>query len=741
MLESSASRPLAVPLPTPAAPRDSPLLPGERLSRLDSGWFARRGKGPYLLADANTRYVLETDVTTRGTAFVVGAAGITLDLNGHVVTYGDSDPILVRNGGFEEGEGRIVPGWDVSLAPQAQLADNTRYLFGKRVLRLEGFDKPQRIVSEPIPIAWLGRTHVASITPANPETRAGVVLSVLDARTQEVLGKSPPSNPGRGISSLTHFIPSSATQVRLQIDVVPPENVATSIDLDEATICVEGDHGILASRVWRGQLPGWNGLSGQAQGLYGARRAGEFALRNGKIIQGKGRGCASTALYFQNLPGVIVEDVETFERGMDSNALDATGAQKHVTIRRSIFRQEIDNISNRLRSFATLELNNIQGPIVVEDNRLLGCPQMGIKLTGNDPLYPVRVCRNEIRQNVAATNGYAILCAGLQNFVIRDNLIKPINGKGISLDSYSRSPLGPGEVSGNVVDVQERPNREYPKGLDSVALRLRNNVDRMSPQRGLHIHDNVFIARCGPGLVREANGVRISYVNRAEGMKDARIAIVNNTMRAVALSAEPVYRAKALVLDQLEAGVDLTLRGNRLESNDVGLALADTNGSVEDAVLISNVFGRSAEGAERPWSAILAGFDNRHVRNVRIIDARYEHGAGQSIVCAGVEAKEVQVGCLLDVRVVSGAGLPLSGASIELLNRDGQSVYAGQTDRDGGVRDVVVITSIHRQTGHDPRKASAESRGPFQIVVRSGEKSVRERFELKESQVMTVTIR
>ena len=57
---------------------------------IDPAWLSARGSGPYILDQAGATYVLTTDVTVDGTAFVVLTPNITLDLNGHTVTYGNS---------------------------------------------------------------------------------------------------------------------------------------------------------------------------------------------------------------------------------------------------------------------------------------------------------------------------------------------------------------------------------------------------------------------------------------------------------------------------------------------------------------------------------------------------------------------------------------------------------------------------------------------------------------------------
>ena len=91
--------------------------------------------------------MLDTDVSVSGTAFMVAGKNITLDLNGHTVTYANTPSPVVTNGGFEAGSGRSVTGWDLSGAPAAVLAPNTHYLFGNQVLRLDNFSTTQTIIS------------------------------------------------------------------------------------------------------------------------------------------------------------------------------------------------------------------------------------------------------------------------------------------------------------------------------------------------------------------------------------------------------------------------------------------------------------------------------------------------------------------------------------------------------------------------------------------------------------------
>ena len=97
------------------------VIAGTAIIPIDQTWLQRKGSAPYILNQAGATYQLETDVTTAGTAFVILNQNITLDLNGHTVTYGNSQPITVKNGGFEQGIGTNVPRWNLSGARRRQL--------------------------------------------------------------------------------------------------------------------------------------------------------------------------------------------------------------------------------------------------------------------------------------------------------------------------------------------------------------------------------------------------------------------------------------------------------------------------------------------------------------------------------------------------------------------------------------------------------------------------------------------
>ena len=72
---------------------------------------------PYSLNEAGETYVLHSDITTPGTAFVVNADNITLDLNGKTVTFGTAGDMYRYGIAIPPGYHHVNPVWSSSDIP------------------------------------------------------------------------------------------------------------------------------------------------------------------------------------------------------------------------------------------------------------------------------------------------------------------------------------------------------------------------------------------------------------------------------------------------------------------------------------------------------------------------------------------------------------------------------------------------------------------------------------------------
>jgi hypothetical protein len=701
---------------------------GPRIA-ITPSWLQQRGPGPYVLSRANATYVLDTNVTTSGTAFVVGAPGVTLNLNGFTVTYGNTAPVSVTNGSFETGSGTNVPGWNITGAPAAALAPNTNYLFGDQVLRLPNFATTQTILSNSIPISLINHTYEATITPGNMNMVYGtaVTISVVDTVTGRVLGTGSSANTQRGFSAIAAFTPTTTHPVEIQVVVTPPPGVTTSIDLDAATLNVSYDYGIIASGAWWGDMPGsgsgYLNLPASVQSLYYANTGamlsgGNFTLKNGSIAQGQGDGTNSSPLFFDHLSGITVDHVTCSATGIDTTNLDASYAAGNITVSNSTFQDNIVNVADRMAGPSTIKFYKTKGNVRIERNRVLGSPQIGISVDTNNG-YTVAINDNHISQNSMVANAYAIAMVADSNFEVRGNTIVPQSGEGIVVDASRPIPSNNGVIQNNYVKVQERPNRETGKNTYARALRLRNDVDSMGPQTNIDVSGNTFIATNGPGLSQNAYTVWITYANIKGAMNNANVNLHDNIVEAIANTTDPSYHAYALDLDQLDPGVNLKIWNNVLASNDISLGLGGYNDkNVNGVTFIGNTLKKLTKVPTRAYTGIQAGADVTQLNSVRLLNTRLVDGATSEIVWMGTATKNLEVGTVLNLRVNNPRGSPNAGATVKVFGRGGHTlVYQGVTDRQGNLSGVPLILTTHTQPGTDPRAITTVSNGPFTIQV------------------------
>ena len=697
---------------------------------IDAAWLAVRS-APYQLDQADTTYLLATDVTTPATAFVVSAANVTLDLNGHDVTYGDAQLPVVVNGGFEQAAANgSIPGWNVSGAPSARLESARTGMWGSSMLRLGPFNSAQRLISDPIAIPTAGREYVGTVTPKSSNRDTTVTVTIVDAATGAPLatvgGSEPTSADSQGgYSAWMRFVPSAATtHVRLRIDVVPPAGATRTVDLDDAAVFASRDYGVVATRS---SAPVYIPAGVAAVPNY--RRAANFTLIDGSpvgtggVIQGRGKSFQGHPLYFGALPGLTVSGVHTFANGMDTNNLEASSASQ-VRVLDSTFDANIDHLSNRKRGFGSIHVNGTSGELEIRGNTILNSPMSGIYVVNHtgDNAKTVIISGNEIRARAIVADGYGILLNGLDRFEVANNTIAPITGRGILFDGFNQYVTRNGLIRDNTVAAYERPTLEYDANfLEATALRLRNYAGSAAAQRNLTFRNNTFTARTDSAGVRGAIGLRVSWANDLGQMTAANVLFEGNTFKAVVDTTDVARKAYAVTFAGVAAGTGVVFRNNTLETNDRTLNLGDREDSygapVQDVLMIGNRYRRSSDGPVRAgFQTVVAGDGNNAVSGVRLIGPVYENGAAPGIACVGPQPKSVSVGWQVSVAVVHNRGQAFDGALVRLYDRENGEVFTGTTNKTGRVT-IPVVTTIYSQDGSDPRVIRTDNRGNFRLLV------------------------
>jgi chitodextrinase len=641
---------------------------------IDANWLAARGAGPYSLDKAGTTYRLMTDVSVEGTAFQITANGVTLDLNGHTVTYDQSAPILVPNGGFEAGaRPSDVPGWDLSGAPSAVRAPAITGMWGDWGLRLNNISTPQSIVSSPIQIPKAGIKYAAAVTAKGP-FGSKVTLSVIDAVTGAILASSA-LDPGSGPSLVASFTPATSNNVRLRIEAAPESGKTAIVDLDYAA-------------VYRADIYGVK-----------AEYKENVTVKNGTILQGTGRSYQSSPIWFyQHRAPFTIDGVEARASGMDTNVIYGNWAPG-ATIRNSRLIGDVDRIANRHAAYAVVYLLASKGTIVVENNQLSGSHQNGIVVSGGYGISSfdrIAIRGNDIRLDSSWTNSYAIgLGSWSRNFEVSNNTIVPVSGRGIMLDpGEGGRVMESGTVHDNYVEVRERPNIEYGTASTAIALRVRT-WRTGGAIRNVRIHDNTFMATTGDGYVDWADGAMISVRNPTGAMTDANLLFENNLFKGILLQDNGQRAAYGMTVSGADAGTGTVFRNNVFESNHTSLDFGDKDSyaDIEEGLdFIGNTIRKSNEGITTTHRGIVAGDWNVTVRDVRLIDMRYENGATPGIMFVGSAAKSLSTGWLVDVMVTDSAGNRLAGANVTLRYADGTVAYSGASDAQGLILGIPVAT-------------------------------------------------
>jgi PKD repeat protein len=715
---------------------------------IDQTWLQKNGPAPYALTQAGTIYQLQTDVITSGTAFVILNKNITLDLNGHTVTYDNSQPIVVPNGGFEDGSSPTdIPHWNVSQAPAARRVPAMTGMWGNWMLQLANISSTQTLKSDPVSIPQANVEYTAVVTPKASRYDTTVRLSVVDTVTGAVLASKASGAPDRGFGAVVSFVPTTTDPVTLQIDVTPAAGKTVTVELDNVTLTPSRNYGVVAAQ--------WSTLPIQLQTATikaGSSKAVNATIKNGSIIQGQAQSHSGSALYLRALTqGFVVDGVSVSTDGDDTSPIFGEFT-KNATVINSQIQGNTQRVTNRMLMFAGIDLQRSMGAIDIENNKILGRLQSGIEIGGysstSTNYKAIKISGNNIGQESHWTDGYGIfLMNGLNNFEVVNNTVVPVSGRGIMIASAgSTATTQTGTIHDNYVSIVEQPNLEYGTSFDPTAFRMRV----YSTYKNIQVSNNTFIAHTGAGMPWDCLGGRITIYSAHGENANSNIIFSNNIFKAILDSVDPSYKgirasqALGLSLAAIDPGTGTKFISNTFASNSISLNFGDNDSYGllnSDVLFLNNTIAKSAEGAAVPYKAILAGNWDNTVTNIRLIDMQYTGGATAGVVFAGNKAKDVEFGSLVNVTAVDAHGNPLAGAIVSILNQDGNQVFEGATNGMGVLDGIpLVTTTLSLGAGGNNLQPVTTTKKSFTIRATSGTLSGTQTISLDGDAQITLTL-
>jgi PKD repeat protein/methionine-rich copper-binding protein CopC len=744
---------------------------------ITSTWLQQNGPAPYLLDQPNTTYVLQTNVTTSGTAFVIANQYVTLNLNGHTITYNNAAPLTIPNGNF--GADPIgstnVTGWNLSGAPNSQftVAADNEYLYSPQVLNwtVPSGTTPQVIqTSTAIPIPVANQTYTASVaeSPLGNIGECSLEIQVIDSVTGQLVTnwrRIDAGNTDQANCPSFSFMPTTTDPVYISITMTPSQSTGASVVIDRVVLTRSMDYGILASSGGEfvlGMGTGWTptayGGTGQANGYLNLPASIRAVCQNvyaptilgpGSIVQGQAAGAYCHNIVLDETGGpVIVNGVTTYTDGDDTTAIHAYNSDSSLTD--TTDSRTIENCTvNYARSgpivtirAADIPAIDVSGfsPALVQGCTITNNPQVGIRAAGAGPGIYQTIQDNTLTPNVNITNGYALSLGGNDINCLNNTVYTSTTGstRGIAVGDGSISNI---DIAGNTIIVRENPNREYgDSGTTARALEIRCYAP--NTLTNINITNNYFEAITGVGLMQGATAVRLIVIPTGS----TGISFTNDAFKAICIGTTdpgPAYYAHALEVDDVEVGSSdpVVFNGCWFESDDTAIALGGTayiNPKTNNVSFIdSNIILATTPGAvKRTFVSYYFGDQNFTLSGIQVIGSTYQNGAPSTIDFVGSGQKSVTVGWVLTTQVEDTNGNPLVGALVDLWNANGTLVGTGTTDSNGDL--VLDVGTIQYSGTTNPTAASV---APISMTVsKSGHAAVSRSLSLTANQTITVTL-
>lgn len=699
---------------------------------IDQAWLNARGDGPYYLDQAGKTYVLQTDVATPGTAFAIIANDITLDLNGHTITYNNSAPITVPNGSFETGTGAGATGWNFANAANAQrfqgeFLQNTLYDGNYSLRFAPGFSGTQTVTStgtvtlEPNTTyslsAMLGHIGWVKDTPSSSFVR---LVGQNVNKEHEVLWDTR-NNRGIQWREAVFTTGDSAETYKIVVGADNPSAVAGfEAYIDDIKIQRTKVYGV-ATNIGKSRADYYPGID-----QYGG--ASNVVIRNGTVTQGSDNATNSHGIYAYSTNAEIAHMTITVG-GANSNVINGQYSQQSNIHHNMIF-SNVRTIKSR-DQFDGAVISSVGGSI--HNNTIIGGPHTGILTMGT---------KNQIYDNTISirshyTNGFAITAWNDKGSEIYGNTIEltteDFGGRGIMLDrKHDDVPDQLSLIHDNVVNVREvARNQEYRGAVLGGAYGI-----QLEAARNAEIYGNTVNA---VGADAPAYALRLNHYDTG----DYNLYIHDNTFRGIAgNSGQEAFSTK---IDSVKGTSEVRIEDNVFTS-DYGW-LGETRGTV-DLILLGNTLTVEGDGAGFiPVQGINYGtneanLDVRSNKGIKFIDSIFASATARTkfenepidnwySAFGGVEPYSWLFGSWSTTIVVKdGGGTPLAGATVKINDQLGNEVFAGNTDANGRV--IAVLNQFKMQG------SEKTNYGPYTVTTLKG--GVQAQSQVTADRVQTVNV-
>jgi len=390
-------------------------------------------------------YTLQNDVSSDATCFTVTSAGVTLDLNGHTVTYDNATPISVPNGSFEDS----LPGtWDLANAPSAT-QDAGSYIEpvsvydGNYAIRFSLPSSDQYIQTagsvtlEPNTTyslsAMFYNGHTLVSNPDGVSMKVELVDSGVSATYTGVTWR------GFQYTNSVFTTGSAAGSYHIRVSVAGAFASTGNVYVDDIKIVKARSYAVHVG-------PGYT-------------NANSLNLANGAIVQGQGGGFGSPALRFEENSGTNqnINNLNITTHGVNSRPIEFTNGTY------GFINSRISNNTLNHNGTTIKTRDHMDGAVIysiashgttIDHNIITNGPQGGIIVSQTPNQTPNEISYNHISLKSKYSNGFAIGSGGL----VHDNTVNCGTGSYTCRGIYAG---GNGvKIYNNNISVQALPNNQ-----------------------------------------------------------------------------------------------------------------------------------------------------------------------------------------------------------------------------------------------------------------------------------------
>ncbi len=584
-------------------------------------------------AEAGATYILTNDIVSEKSAIFLGK-DVTLDLNGHTITYAGGHYEHIPNSGFENG----LEGWDVSRAPGAKVVNTAEVhsFIGEKVLSLQ----PGDVVRSPyINLPVEGRSYFAmcGVTGRYYHDMRGdmnndmkISVYVEDGNGNEVecinqygdttmvatpvLNRSTRLGGGFIFAHLKN-LPAGKYRIKVkaetdclvdEIDIRPAMDVGIGIvekthPFSHYSHLHQGVHG-----AFYDYTDDFN-LGTSLPDIPKVKGRGTVTIKNGVIRCGTPGimtwGIQSTA----NDVRVILDNVKIETEGINATAVDVP----HATITNCKFYVDNPFIINRHgSSFYAVDLRGTQASEVSYSEFYGG--QGNLVLKGLES----KVHHNYFVNRQFVTNHYSIMAMG-DGSMIFENIFKPEIGSGLEIFRHKNI-----EIFNNEFYIKASPpSCEYHEHYSTNAIRVADYGAELGSPRGAYgnrIYNNKFHItgkkfKEYPDYIPAANAFFFSTSAGDNYIFGNEIVIVQEDPGSNA-------EAYAFYIGNARGG---QIYNNRITSNVTPVWVASGYGTATETKLFDNTFTK-AQNAAADFVPVRMGSSSQKAENIEFRSNKFE---------------------------------------------------------------------------------------------------------------------